>query len=282
MKKLLLCLLGISAGLIRAQNPIPNPGFENWSAGNPVGWTTTNILTVTPISQNNQSHSGTSAAKLEVVSVFSVAITPVLTCNSVSINQNYQTFSYYYKANLSGGDKFLTYAMLTANGNAHGAAVDSLSASNNSNVYVQRNVQVLYVPPASQTADMLTITCFIAGPNSGTPAIGSNVTIDDLSLTGGGTATGLIEHQEMLTELGSAMPNPATSICLVPFSLKEAAKVEMELYSADGKKVRRILDEKLNAGKYKAECEVADLPPGLYLCRFRVNDQVHYSKIFVQ
>lgn len=282
MKRLLLCLLGVGASLLHAQNPIPNPGFENWSAGNPVGWTTTNILTVTPISQSNQSHSGTSAAKLEVVSVFSVAISPVLICNSVSINQNYQTFSYYYKANLSGGDQFLTTAMLTENGNGHGAAVDSLSASNNSNVYVQRNVQVLYAPPVSQTADMLTITFVITGPNSSTPAIGSSVFLDDLNLSGG-IPTALAEQTAILsTDLGSPQPNPASGNCLIPFSLKEKALVQIGLYDLEGKLVREILHEELAGGRYKAECDLSGLSPGLYLCKAQLHNQSYTCKLLVQ
>lgn len=281
MKKILL-LLFVTGYQAFAQNPVPNPGFENWSAGNPVGWTTTNVLTITPISQSNQAHSGSSAAKLEVMSVFSVAINPVLICNSVTINQNYQTFSYYYKANLTAGDLYYTTVMLTENGNGHGVGVDSLTSSNNTNVYTQRSFSIQYVPPVTNIADMLHITTVISGPNSGTPTIGSNVTIDDLNLTGG-TPTGLQENSgNELTELGLAMPNPATSYCLIPFSLKEAGKVDIELYSTDGKMVRTVLHEKLNAGKYKAECEVEGLPPGLYLFKFRVNERVQYTKIYVQ
>jgi hypothetical protein len=34
-----LVILFFCAGILQAQNPVPNPGFENWTAGDPDGWT---------------------------------------------------------------------------------------------------------------------------------------------------------------------------------------------------------------------------------------------------
>jgi hypothetical protein len=63
---LLLAMLPIIA---LAQNPIPNPGFEDWSGGNPVGWITSNVPFPPSIgvTQSNDSHGGSSSVRMEVL-----------------------------------------------------------------------------------------------------------------------------------------------------------------------------------------------------------------------
>ena len=51
----LIFLIAILPISLLAQNPVPNPGFENWTAGDPVGWNTNNVLGVfTSVTQSSK------------------------------------------------------------------------------------------------------------------------------------------------------------------------------------------------------------------------------------
>lgn len=280
MKKILFSILGLSSLLFQAQNPIPNPGFENWAGGNPTGWTTTNVLTITPVSQNSVAHAGNSAAKLEVINSFSMAFPPMLMCNSVTINQNYQTVSFYYKASITGADGAYFTFILSENGNFLAAGADSLKAANNTNIYTQRTFSIEYTPPVTATADEMDIIILLSGP-SGTPNIGSNILLDDLLISGGVTGLNEIADRDEV-EIGQISPNPCSSFCLIPFSMKESGQVNIELCTLEGKLVKSILNEELGAGRYKAECLVDNLASGLYLCKLQVNGHIRVAKILVQ
>lgn len=56
----------------------------------------------------------------------------------------------------------------------------------------------------------------------------------------------------------------------------------MELMSLDGKKLKEVLNEELEPGRYKAECAVEDLPEGLYLIKLSADGKSLYTKLIVQ
>jgi len=55
--------------IVLAENAILNPGFENWSDGNPVDWISSNVPSMPLINatQSSDSHGGSSSARLEVL-----------------------------------------------------------------------------------------------------------------------------------------------------------------------------------------------------------------------
>ena len=58
---------------------IPNGGFENWTGGNPDGWTTNNVTGYLElVTQSNDAHSGSSSAKMEMKIAMSSLMQPVL------------------------------------------------------------------------------------------------------------------------------------------------------------------------------------------------------------
>ncbi len=264
-----------------AQNPIPNSGFESWTGGNPTGWNSTNILTITPVSQSSVAHAGNSAAKLEVVNSFSTSFPPILMCNSITVNQNYQTVSYYYKANLIGTDIAYFTALLDENNNNMAAGADSLKLANNTNIYTQRSFNLFYTPPVNTIADELNLMVFISAAN-GTPNIGSNILIDDV-LISGGLPTSLNETEESnVFSFDAPHPNPNHGFCLLPFTLVESGRIEISVFSIDGKLQKTLLETELNPGKYKAECDLTDWPKGLYFAKIKTNNQQAVQKIAIE
>lgn len=59
-------------------------------------------------------------------------------------------------------------------------------------------------------------------------------------------------------------PNPASGISRIQFTIKETAHTNLTLYDAQGKKMKVLVDEKLNGGTYSAVFDLNDLPAGIY------------------
>ena len=92
-----------STSLIHAQNPLPNPGFEDWSTfsgslgstyGEPNDWNSANqcssLLGTYSVAQTADAHSGTSAAELKTRNAFigAVKINGLLTTSTVLCGLN--------------------------------------------------------------------------------------------------------------------------------------------------------------------------------------------------
>ncbi len=277
MKTHLPILFFLSSLCAIAQNPIPNPGFETWSGGSPISWTSNNIPTIaTPVSQSNSSHSGNSAARLEAVNMFSLALPPTLfLTNPVSVNQDYHYFSFYFKGSLNPGDVLQAIFSLENNGNPIGVGSASISSANSS-VYTFTSIPVIYTGSNATDADLN----FVIGSNNASVTIGSYVILDDINVS---MSVGLNENKnEIGFTLGQVYPNPVNEIGLIPFSLSKPSVICIELFSIDGKKIQTVLQSELQAGKYKAELDASALSSGVYLCKMSTNENVLYSKLVVE
>lgn len=89
---LLLSIALIAPMPLKAQNPIPNPGFENWTAGEPDDWNTinqnvfgTNFIAVTR--DQTSKHSGTSSVKLETITETIFLIGPVTVPGMITLGE---------------------------------------------------------------------------------------------------------------------------------------------------------------------------------------------------
>lgn len=274
----LLCCLPL---LTRAQNPVPNPGMENWAQGNPVGWITNNIVgTAVPVTQTSDAHSGSSAAKLEVLSAFGNPFPGLLTCNSggsgFPVSQVYGSLRFYYKSSLFTNDFFSATAVFYDNASAAtGGGSGTITAVNNSNVYTQSIVPITNTGGTPALAALsLTISSL-----AGLPTAGSSVLIDDILLS---TSTGIGEEAEMLSlELAGPQPNPASGISLLPFSLAEYGEVEINVYTVQGVLVQKVLKQVMNAGRYKAEIDARMLSPGVYNCVLKAGGQQRNTRLIV-
>jgi len=260
-----------------AQNPIPNAGFETWSGGSPTGWTSNNIPSIaTPVTQSGSSHSGASAARLEVVSMFSVALPPTLfLTNPASVSQDYPSFSFYFKGNLNIGDELQAVLSLKNNGTSVGIGAGGIEIIPNSNVYTYTSIPVLYTGSNATDLDLN----FVIGTNNASITIGTYVILDDVNVA---ASVGLDESSaDASLSLGQAYPNPITELGLIPFSLSKTSAVSIELLSLDGKIVLHVLQTELNAGKYKAELNTSELSSGVYLCKLNAEGSTIYTKVAV-
>ena len=68
-------------------------------------------------------------------------------------------------------------------------------------------------------------------------------------------------------ELGANYPNPFSASTAIRFALPSASHVNVVVYDALGRQVRRLLDQSLAAGPHEVAFEAGSLPSGLYIIR---------------
>lgn len=64
-------------------------------------------------------------------------------------------------------------------------------------------------------------------------------------------------------------PNPFNPTTTIAFGLPEAARVELVLFDARGRRVRKLLDEARPAGEHRVVLDAADLSSGVYWYRLQ-------------
>jgi hypothetical protein len=172
---------------IPAQNPIPNPGFENWSGNNPDGWFTIPYSIANPVVPHSSAHSGNFSAKLEVVDVFGEKFYPALSAGTdglgFSVSQKYDTLYGYYRFDPQSGDKF-EISIFMWEGGSQGIQVGTgyFSSSIPAFDWTQLSVPITY--EGIGTPDL----CLIIIRMNDQQQVGSTVYIDDLEFEVSGSA----------------------------------------------------------------------------------------------
>jgi hypothetical protein len=244
---------------------IPNPGFEQWTAGYPDGWLTNNNPAIgNPITQSGTSHSGSSAAKGAVLGVIGGAYPPILSSMTFPISQRYSTFSGYYQFAPVGGDIFYISILLFNNQNL--IAEGNLAIGSSAAAYTQFNAGIQYF--STETPDTAIIQ-FGISDSVATPDVGSAFLVDDLQLSG---LVAIPEPVDLTVPwefaLAQNFPNPFNPETTIKFSLPESREVSLIIYNSLGQEVARLVDgRELTAGKYSMNWNAGDLPSGIYFYR---------------
>lgn len=69
--------------------------------------------------------------------------------------------------------------------------------------------------------------------------------------------------------LSQSYPNPANNQSTISFVLPQANQTELSIYTTMGKKVKSVLAEKLNGGKYSVTVDLTQLAAGNYFYRLQ-------------
>jgi hypothetical protein len=83
------------------------------------------------------------------------------------------------------------------------------------------------------------------------------------------------------TEILQNYPNPCNYMTNIPYHVKTAGPVVMDIYNLNGEKITNLVNDNLQPGKYKAELYTSKLPAGTYICSLRANGKRDYKKISV-
>ena len=189
MKRLFYSLL-IFVSALPLQAQIQNGGFENWSSGEPVGWFTNNIpsLSAYPVTQSSISHSGSSSLKGEVVGV-DVGGQQYPYAPSVSsgdMNANYFPFHSipdlirgYYNFQPVGGDG-LQASILIGNQSTVMGAGEVITYAPTGTGWHELDFHMYYADTVSTPTLIYVYFTIVPPPGGNSQHIGSTFYIDDL------------------------------------------------------------------------------------------------------
>lgn len=227
-----LCL-AISLGIF-AQSTIPNPNFEQWSAGNPVGWQTSNSFTqqfgaTTVMQEAVNPYQGSFAIRLETKSVFGYSIAGLITNGQISVNVN-QTppvtilggtpftarpnrFKGYFQYTPAPNDYCMVVAILLKH-NSTTNVFDTVGVAQFLNTNAASSWTLFDVPfnyALGDTPDTIQVVAISSNPNAS--VVGSVLLLDSLHFEGG---TVPVELQVLPTEFLAWYNSVEGSITIQP------------------------------------------------------------------
>ncbi|MCX7862147.1 MAG: PCMD domain-containing protein [Bacteroidales bacterium] len=192
--------------VVHSQNTIPNPNFEQWSAGNPVGWQTSNSFTqqfgATTVSQEAVApYQGSFSVKLETKVVFGYNIAGLITNGQISVNVNQNPpvtilggtpftarpnrFKGYYKYSPGTNDYCQVVALLLKRNNNINAfdtvGVAQFISTAPMNSWALFDVPFVYA--MGDTPDTIQVVAISSNPNAS--VAGSVLWLDSLHFEGG-------------------------------------------------------------------------------------------------
>lgn len=162
---------------------IPNPGLESWTDCDPDNWATSNVCGVLlPVTKSANAHSGSAAARGEVVAFFGTNVGPILQSGAggegFAISQRYPSVRLFYMFSPVGGDRFAVNIAFFKGQSPVGQGAVALPAA--VAVYAQLEVPITYT--SNDVPDSATIQISIIGPVTGSDFHPASVMfVDDLS-----------------------------------------------------------------------------------------------------
>lgn len=279
MKKIVLIvmiILGTRAA--RAQAPIPNGDFEEWSNGSPVGWTTDDTTIATqsflPITQTSDAENGSSAMKGTVTGVgfggMNVAqIPPLLISGKISGNDT-GGFAYsdhpnsitgFYKFSPVGEDSILIIVVFKKHGAGIGGGSGYLAKATSS--YTAFTIPINWSSSDAPDTAMISISIPAYG---GTSNVGTTMEIDNLAFSNGTNSVGASAAIPLSLD---NFPNPllGASATSIAYSLSEAGYTTLTLYDMEGRAIKTCVQEFESAGPHLVTVDCSSLPVGTYTYR---------------
>ena len=227
-----------------AQNPIPNPGFENWSNvggwyENPDNWTTSNAtFSCTLIKKDNNSSHGNFATQILTYGCQAWAQV------KFPITVHPMNMSCYVKTNLAGIDNVIIRIELLNAGNV----VDSGSWTNSSSI---STYALITVPITQNTSVIDSGIIYLEGGNN----YGTELVVDELYFD---KVSGIDEKENSTS--WTVYPNPLNQYSTLTFENLEKENYTLTLHDLHGRIVRTITDIITD----QVLIERANLSSGLY------------------
>lgn len=262
-----------------AAQTIPNPSFEEWSGGLPVGW----YGDATYVMQDTDAHSGNYAARL-IVGLYDGFYTSTELLAGNGNGFYYPTtgrpdsFYFWYIFNSPAREAFEVATSginSSLNLSAEGAFIDSITTL----VYKEGIIGYQYDQPTGEF-DSMSIS-FNINPAHGDSGDIPNtyLIVDDLSFNG-------ISGVDNVPGSGHAailkvQPNPASDKAVVYYNLPASANVALEVYDVTGRRISKLVNGKQTPGTYKAILQTNNLPAGNYFCTLNADGIITTEKIIV-
>jgi hypothetical protein len=87
------------------------------------------------------------------------------------------------------------------------------------------------------------------------------------------TALGVIENKKEFANI-NLFPNPSSSIQILEINSQIESYCTIDLYDIMGRLLKKVYANKIVAGKYELNLDVANLPNSLYVYYIKINDRV--------
>lgn len=271
-----------------AQNPIPNPDFEEWSGGEPVGWNTinqtvfgTSFVCVTREQSNPQS--GSYCAKIQTVTENIFLVGPVTMPGIVSlgeitldilnqtgtvnggvpIDSRPNQLNGWFRYQPGSGDSCIIGIGLSR---WNGTGRDTLAYAyqtigGQTTTWTPFSLPIEYL--IWEMPDTMNIMFFSSNLLTGSPVTGSTFWVDNLTMAYGPvkvSCPGTPANFRVIAEQGGRnlrINNPA------------GLAAELQVYGLNGS---CILKTGIREGELAQSIGLPDLPDGIYLARFLLND----------
>jgi hypothetical protein len=268
--KVLVTLALITLIQNSASSQIPNAGFENWTNGEPDNWFTNNNLGLgTLVTQSSESHSGSSAIKLEVVStIFGVNYPGQIWSGTGNlfegfpVSQAYGSLNGYYKFSKAGDDVVYVVVYMLKNGGVIGGGTTLINTSTSG--YTQFVAPIAYIQ--TEVPDTASIYITISDSSDGMVSLGTYVLIDDLAF---GSAVSVDDKMQAVQtfSLKQNYPNPFNPSTKIDFSITEQSYVELTVYDLLGREIGKLVSDNYPAGNYSVDFSPGNLPSGIYIAK---------------
>lgn len=260
-----------------AQNPIPNPGFENWTGTEPDGWFTNNAPGFAqPVKQSSTSHSGSYSAQVEVVS-FLGSPYPGWMQAWFPVSQRHANLTFWFQFLQVGADGAYATVYMTSNGNLVGAGAGFTYEAQSS--WTQTLIEIEYF--SLDVPDTCYISIGVSGDSLGNdPNLGTLARIDDLAFSGVVSVKEGVQHP-LGYSLEQNYPNPFNPITNIEFSIPQSSDVELVIYNPLGQTVATLVKEQLSAGSYSVDWNAKGFPSGIYFYRITAGDFTQTRKLLL-
>jgi hypothetical protein len=230
------------ASVVNAQNPIPNPVFENWTGNNPDGWFANNPPTgPSPVTPSSDAHSGSLSARLEVVDFMGFPFPPAISSGidglGFPVSQRYEALNGYFKFSPQSGDFFDVFIQMWVGG-LQGTQIGNslLSIQTAAADWTQFSATIDYLQ--SGTPDLCTVQIQVGALNN----FGGVALVDDLEF-GAPTDVEQIEGNPVRYSLMQNYPNPFNPSTNIEYSIPSESYVELKVYDVLGDEVATLVNE---------------------------------------
>jgi len=264
-----------SLGVNRVLAQIPNSGFENWTNGNPDGWSAFNdppfYVTITQVTGRTGS-----AAQGTVVDFHGFPYPPSLTSSKFPITTRPAGLHGWYEFTGVGTDVFKVVVAFTKNG--AGIAGGNFTATTAQSTFGEFIVNITW--PTGDNPDTGVISMNIY--NSALTNPGSFFVVDDLAF--GATGTGVREAGPGIPQqfsLHQNYPNPFNPSTTIQYELPKAVLVTLKVFNALGQEVATLVDENKPAGVYTARFDAGALGSGVYFYKLTAGNFVETRKMIM-
>jgi hypothetical protein len=270
-----LLLALISYSFIFSQ--IPNAGFENWANSDPVGWSTYDILG-DAVTQTSDSHSGSSAAKMQIIDFFGSSLPAFLISGQFAVSERFGSLTGYFKFTpIDANQLFSVVIFMSKGANFIGAGVFETFQPTSS--YTQFVVPIQY--SSGETPDSAYIQIAVSDSSgAGTGGIDAFAVIDDLSLGG---PTGVNDNQLNINSfnLQQNYPNPFNPSTTIYFSIPTEEFVNLKVFNALGQEVANLVNEEKPAGSYSVPFDASTLTSGIYFYKISAGSFAETKKMIL-